>query len=214
MVSAFLVLLEAQGTELFHDFKISALCQTQAVQLTWCPLRAMRCTGAALRSLSTREHGVDIHLLSSHDHCADEALDHRLTLFERELIPICPQEVPKGLRLVHDLVPRPRRLVRLCERLEFLGDLWPCGRHVPPATLSCVQAAALALRGIESARALPLEPLSPLEQLRLLRGEGGDRLRFDLRPRLVEVGKPRWCPSPLPERVPHTGVEPIGAPAP
>src|SRR5690348_11092329 len=101
----------------------------------------MRCTGAALRSLSKREHGVDIHLLSSHDHCADEALDHRLTLFERELIQIVPQELPKGLRLVHDLVPMPRLRVRLCELLEFLGDLWQCGRQVPPGTLSCVQAA-------------------------------------------------------------------------
>ena len=109
----------------------------------------VRCTGAALRSLSKREHVGDIHLLSSNDHFADETLDHRLTLFERELLQIFPQELPKGLRMVHDLLPRHRLLVRPCELLEFLGDLLPCGRHFPPATLSFVQADDLGLIGIE-----------------------------------------------------------------
>ena len=72
----------------------------------------MGCTGAALRSLSKREHVVDIHLLSRNDHFADEALDHRLTLFERELIQMLTQEVPQGVRMVHDLLPMPRLLLR------------------------------------------------------------------------------------------------------
>jgi len=75
---------------------MSSLCQTQAVKLTWCPFRDLRCTWAALRSLSKREPVVDIPLLSSHDHCADETRDHRLTRFERELIQIFPQELPQG----------------------------------------------------------------------------------------------------------------------
>ena len=134
---------------LFHSLKRSSLCQTQAVKLTWCPFRDLRCTWAALRSRSKREHVGDIHLLSSHDHFADETLDHRLTLVKRELIQIFPQELPKGLRMVHDLLPRHRLLVRPCELLEFLGDLWQCGRHFSPATLSCVQADDLGLIGIE-----------------------------------------------------------------
>ncbi len=149
-----------------------SLCQTQAVQLPWCPFRDLRGTWAALRSLSTREHGGDLHLLSSRDHCADETLDHRLTLCNRELIQIVPQELPQGLRMVHDLWPMHRLLGRPCELLEILGDLLPCGRHVPPATLSCVQADDLGLIGIEEALPLPLETLAPLEPLRLLRGEG------------------------------------------
>jgi hypothetical protein len=92
---------------------------------------------------------IDIHLLSSNDHFADEALDHRLTLFERELIQIFPQELPKGLRMVHDLLPMHRLLLCLCELLEFLDDLLQFGRHFPPATLSCVQADDLGLIGIE-----------------------------------------------------------------
>src|SRR6266568_6582211 len=120
---------------LFHNLNRSSLCQTQAVKLTWCPFRDLRCTWAALRSLSKREYVVDIHLLSSNDHFADEALDHRLTLFERELIQIFPQELPKGLRMVHDLLPMHRLPLRLCELLEFLGDLLQFGRHFPPATL-------------------------------------------------------------------------------
>jgi hypothetical protein len=72
-----------------------------------------------------------------------------LTLVTRELIPIFPQELPKGRRMVHDLVPMHRLLVRPCARLEILGDLWQCGRHFSPATLSCVQADDLGLIGIE-----------------------------------------------------------------
>jgi hypothetical protein len=145
---------------------------------------------------------------------ADETLDHRLTLFERELIQIFPQELPKGLRMVHDLWPMHRLLVRPCELLEFLGDLWPCGRHVPLATLSFVQADDLGLRGIESALTLPLETLSPLEQWRLLRGEGGAIRLCGLRPRLVEVGNQRWRSPQVTECLPHDGVEPISAHAP
>jgi hypothetical protein len=95
-----------------------------------------------------------------------------LTLFKRELSQIFPQELPKGLRMVHHLLPMHRLLVRPCARLAILGDRLQCGRHFPPATLSCVQADDLGLIGIESALTLPLETLSPLEQLRLLRGEG------------------------------------------
>ena len=72
-----------------------------------------------------------------------------MTLCERELLQIFSQELPKGRRMVHDLLPMHRLLVRPCELLEFLGDLLQFGRHFPPATLSFVQADALGLLGIE-----------------------------------------------------------------
>ena len=79
--------------------------------------------GAALRSLAKREHVVNIHLLAGHDHFAHEALDHRLSLFEGELIQTLPQELPKGLRVLYDLLPLQRLLLGREELLEFLGDL-------------------------------------------------------------------------------------------
>ena len=143
---------------------MSSLCQTQAVKLTWYPFRDMRCTWASLRSLSKREHVVDIHLLSSDDHFAHEALDHRLTRFERELLARLPQELPKGVGLVHDLWPMPRLLLSPGALRECLSDVLPCGRHVPPSTLSCIQADDRGLLGIEEALMLPLATRPPLEQ--------------------------------------------------
>jgi len=72
-----------------------------------------------------------------------------LTLFERELIQMLAQELPKGVRMVQDLLPLHRLLLRPEELLEVLRDLLPCGRHFPPPTLSCVQADDLGLIGIE-----------------------------------------------------------------
>jgi hypothetical protein len=46
-------------------------------------------------------------------------------------------------------LPMHRLLLRLCELLEFLGDLLQFGRHFPPPTLSFVQADDLGLIGIE-----------------------------------------------------------------
>src|SRR5713101_3629507 len=114
--------MDAQCRALFHDVNMRSTCQTQAVKLTWCPFRDLRCTWASLRSLSKREHVVDIHLLSSNDHFADEALDHRLTLFERELIQIFPQELPKGLCMVHDLLPMHLLLFGLRPCLVEVGN--------------------------------------------------------------------------------------------
>jgi len=79
--------------------------------------------GAALRPLAQREHVVNIHLLAGHDHFANEALDHRLSLCEGKLIQILPQELPKGLRVLYDLLPLQRLLLGREELLEFLGDL-------------------------------------------------------------------------------------------
>src|SRR5712691_5106887 len=100
-----------------------SLCPTQAVKLTWCAFRTLCCRGAALRSLAKREPVVNIHLLAGNDHCANEALDHRLSLFEGELIQTLPQELPKGLRVLDDLLPLQRLLLGREALLEFLGDL-------------------------------------------------------------------------------------------
>ena len=107
----------------FHCLNSSSTCQTQAVKLTWCSFRTLCCLGAALRSLAKREHVVDIHLLSSNDHFANEALDYGLSLFKCELVQILPQELPKGLRVLHHLLPLQRLLLGREELLEFLGDL-------------------------------------------------------------------------------------------
>lgn len=58
-----------------------------------------------------------------------------MTLFEPQLIELLAQELPKGVRMVHDLLPMHRLLLCLRELLEFLRDLVQFGRHFLPATL-------------------------------------------------------------------------------
>jgi hypothetical protein len=137
-----------------------------------------------------------------------------LTLFEPQLIELLAQELPKGVRMVHDLLPMHRLLWCLRELLEFLRDLVQCGRHFLPATLSFVQADNLGLIGIKETLTLPLEPLAPLEQLPLLCGERGEMLLFGLRPCLVQGGNQRGRAQQVTESIPHDGIEPISADAP
>ena len=91
--------------------------------------------GTALGSLAKREHGVNIHLLSSHNDFAHKALDDALPFFKRQLIHVRSQELPKGVRMLHDLLPLQRLLLGRQELLEFLGDLVQFGRHFAPPSL-------------------------------------------------------------------------------
>jgi hypothetical protein len=91
--------------------------------------------GTALGSLSKREHVVNIHLFSSNNDFANEALDDGLPLFKRELIHVRSQELSKGVCMLHDLLPMHRLVLGREELLALLGDLLQCGRHFSPPSL-------------------------------------------------------------------------------
>src|SRR5215831_8862920 len=63
-----------------------AVCQSQPIKLSWCPLRLLAATIIYLRGLVKREDIVDINLLPRDDDFFNQTLSDSLAVFEREAV--------------------------------------------------------------------------------------------------------------------------------
>src|SRR5215475_10522929 len=81
--------------------------------------------------------------------------------------------------------------------LAFLGNLVQLRSEFLPPCLPLRQVDNLGLIGIESPLVLPLKPLLPLEQLRLLRFQAREAVLFGICPRLMQL----WDHTGLVEHV-------------
>jgi len=132
------------------------VCQTQPVNMTWCPLRHASRTINDLRGPLKREYVGDIHVLPGDDDFPDQELRDGLAFFKGEPVQVVIQQAPKGFGMLDDLLPMPRLLLGAGSWLAFLLDLLELGSEFQPPTLSCTQANNLSLIRIQSALALPL----------------------------------------------------------
>ena len=112
---------------------------------------------------------MHIHCFSRDDDFADQALCNGLSFFKRELRQIRPQQLAKGRGIVDDLLPLDTLLARVGQLPTFLLDLLQRGSKFLPPRLELTECDNLGLIGIKQALILPLDPLPPLQQLRLLR---------------------------------------------
>ena len=93
--------------------------------------------------------------------------------------------------------------------LAFLGNLVQLRREFLPPCLQLRQVDNLGLIGIESTLVLPLKPLLPLEQLRLVRFQAREAVLCGLRPRLMQLGDHTRLVEHVLEGVPDQRIEPI-----
>jgi hypothetical protein len=75
----------------YREKVVIEICQTQPVKKTWRPLRYAVHIMTDLRGRFKRERIIDIDVLAGDDHFADQTLDDRLALFERELFEVVAQ---------------------------------------------------------------------------------------------------------------------------
>ena len=92
--------------------------------------------------------------------------------------------------MLNHLLPLPRLLLRASSWLACLRDLLELGGEFQPPSLSCAQADHLGLIGVQSALALPLQTLPPLQEVGVLRGECRAVLWLGLGPGLMQAGNP------------------------
>jgi len=83
-------------------------------------------------------------------------------------------------------------LLRPGDLLPFLLDLLQLGAECPPPPLSFLEAHDLGLIRVESALTLPFQPLLPLAELVLLRGQRGEIVLFGLGPGLMQARDHLW----------------------
>jgi hypothetical protein len=204
----------ADRAELYRRRWRVEVCQTQPVTMTWYPLRRATWTINDLRGPLKREDVGDIHLLGRHHDFPDQAVGNSLALSNRTPVQIGPQPPPKGFGVSNDLLPTPRPLLRPRELLTCLLDLLALGRQFQPPTWSCTQAHNLRLIGIQSALALPLQTLPALQELGVLRRQGGAALWLGRCPGLMPAGNHCRCRQYGTEGLPNDGIEPIGPHAP
>jgi DDE family transposase len=145
------------------------VCQTQPVQMTWCPLRLFCQLLSHLRGGFKREHIMDVNRFSRDDDFADPAVGDGLTFFQRERFKVMAQSLAKGLGMVNDLLPMTARVPSLSSLPTFRLNLLPLGRAFLTPRLPRTQVEHLGLRGLEHAWVLTLDPLLALEPLRWLR---------------------------------------------
>ena len=112
---------------------------------------------------------MHVHFFSRDDDFADQALRNGLPFFKRELRKIRPQQLAKGRGIVDHLLPLDALLSRVGQLPTFLLDLLQRGSKFLPPHLELTEGDNLGLIGIKQALVLPLDPLPPLQQLRLLR---------------------------------------------
>jgi hypothetical protein len=99
------------------------------------------------------------------------------------------------------LLPRVRQL------LTCLLDPLQRGSELLTPRLELTQGDNLSLIGIEQALVLPLEPLLPLQQLRLLRFQPGEVLLLGGRPGLMQVRDHARRLQQLDQRLPDDRIE-------
>jgi hypothetical protein len=112
---------------------------------------------------------MPIDCFSRDDDCAAQALGHGLLFFKRELRQMRPQPWAKGRGMLDHLLPLDALLACVGQLPTFLLDLVQRRSQFLSPRLALTEGENLGLRGIEQALALPLEPLPPLQQLRLVR---------------------------------------------
>jgi hypothetical protein len=88
--------------------------------------------------------------------------------------------------MVDHLLPMDTLLPRVRSLPAVLLDLLQRGRQFLPPCLQCTQGNHLGLIGIKQALVLPLEPLSSLDQWRVLRLQPGEGLLFGRCPGLMQ----------------------------
>jgi hypothetical protein len=98
-------------------------------------------------------------------------------------------------------------LARVRQWLTFLLDLVPRGSEFLPPRLELTQGNNLSLIGIEQALGLPLKPLLPLQQLRLLRFQPGEVLLLGGSPGLMQVRDHARRLQQLDQRLPDDRIE-------
>jgi hypothetical protein len=112
---------------------------------------------------------MHVHFFSRDNDFADQALRNSLPFFKRELRQIRPQQLAKGRGIVDDLLPLDTLLARVGQLPTFLLDLLQRGSKFLPPRLELTEGNNLGLIGIKQALVLSLDPLPPLQQLRLVR---------------------------------------------
>jgi hypothetical protein len=78
------------------------------------PLRHGFGTLPHLRGKFKREHVVDIPLVSGHDDLAEQTTGDSLAFLKRTLLQVIAQQLPKGVRVINDLLPMPRLFLNPC----------------------------------------------------------------------------------------------------
>jgi hypothetical protein len=112
---------------------------------------------------------MHIHCFSRDDDCADQALCNGLSFCKRELRQIRPQHLAKGRGILDHLLPLDALLSCVGQLPTFLFNLLQRSSQFLSPRLELTECDNLGLIGIQQALALPLDPLPPLQQLRLLR---------------------------------------------
>jgi hypothetical protein len=67
------------------------MCQTQPINMSWCPLRLCEQTLRDLRGGFKMENTMDVNFFSRDDDFMDQALRDGLPFFKRELVQMIPQ---------------------------------------------------------------------------------------------------------------------------
>jgi len=112
---------------------------------------------------------MHIHCCSRDDDFADQTLGNGLSLFKRELRQIRPQQLAKGRGILDHLLPLDALLSCVGQLPTFLFNLLQRSSKFLPPCLELTEGDNLGLISIQQALVLPLNPLPPLQQLRLLR---------------------------------------------
>ena len=112
---------------------------------------------------------MHVHFFSRDDDFADQALCNSLPFFKRELRQMRPQHLAKGRGMLDHLLPLDALLSCVSHLPTFLLDLLQRSSQFLSPRLELTEGDNLSLIGIEQALVLPLEPLPPLQQWRLVR---------------------------------------------
>ena len=112
---------------------------------------------------------MHIHCFSRDDDFADQALCNGLSFFKRALRKIRPQQLAKGRGIIDHLLPLDALFSCVGQLPTFLLDLVQRSSQFLAPRLELTEGDNLGLIGIKQALVLPLDPLPPLQQLRLLR---------------------------------------------
>jgi hypothetical protein len=145
------------------------VCQTQPLNMTWCPLRLFRQTMDHLRGSVNRENDMAVNGFSRDNDVAEQALGDGLRCFTRELVKVMAQPLATGLGRGKALVPMAARLPSVRSRPTFRLHLWPCGSEVLPPRVPRMPVKHRGLIGIEPALVWTRAPLRSLGQWRVWR---------------------------------------------
>jgi len=178
--------------------------------MSWNPLRPFRGPIYDLRGRFKREYEVDVNLFSGDDHFPDQILRYSLTPLERQPFEIIAGQLAKCIGVINDLSPMNYLPARAGQLQQLRFDLLQFDRELLPAGLQFVEVDRFDLTGVEQASVLTLDPLSPLEQLRLLCIECRNVFLSGLGPCLVQLRNQLWLSQQPAERLPDGFIKTIG----